>query len=170
MELSRRDMLKLGVLGTAALYLPAERFASALTTDRLAKLPPPSTRPYAPPPLIDLRAAANHGVPRTALQLTMKPVKAQILGPAPAWPATELWAYVGPNGEVNPTLRVDKGAPLALTQVNRLPPRHPQLGYESLTSVHLHGSPSLPQYDGYANDTIAPNYKKTYQYSNDESG
>jgi spore coat protein A len=33
-------------------------------------------------------------------------------------------------------------------------------------STHLHGSPSLPQYDGYANDITQPGYVKTYHYPN----
>ena len=33
-------------------------------------------------------------------------------------------------------------------------------------STHLHGSASLPQYDGYASDITAPGQKKTYQYPN----
>jgi len=34
------------------------------------------------------------------------------------------------------------------------------------TSTHLHGSPSLPQYDGYANDITVPGFVKTYHYPN----
>ena len=32
--------------------------------------------------------------------------------------------------------------------------------------THLHGSASLPQYDGYANDFTVPGYVKTYKYPN----
>ena len=34
------------------------------------------------------------------------------------------------------------------------------------TSVHLHGNASLPQYDGYANDTTRPGEFKDYHYPN----
>ena len=34
------------------------------------------------------------------------------------------------------------------------------------TSTHLHGAPSLPQYDGYASDISLPGYYKDYFYDN----
>src|SRR4051812_6580410 len=161
MELSRRDVLKLGLLGSAALYLPVERLARAEGNGSLTTLPAPFTREFRRPPDIDLRG----GSPVT---LTMKPQQVDVLGPG--FPTTELWTYTGPNNEINPTIHTQKGTPVEITQVNGLPPRHPQLGYESWTSVHLHGSPSLPQYDGYANDVIKPGQRKTYTYPNAEGG
>ena len=50
--------------------------------------------------------------------------------------------------------------------INSLPAKHPTLGYRPDTSVHLHGSASLPQFDGYANDITRPNQFKDYQYPN----
>ena len=29
-----------------------------------------------------------------------------------------LWAYTGPNGEINPTIHVDKGQPVEIRHVN----------------------------------------------------
>ncbi len=52
--------------------------------------------------------------------------------------------------------------------VNDLPVRHPVFGYEPTPSVHLHGSPSLSQYDGYANDVTRPGQFKDYMYDNKE--
>ena len=43
---------------------------------------------------------------------------------------------------------------------------HPTLGYTPYTSTHLHGSPSLPQYDGYASDVTNPGQYKDYHYPN----
>ena len=43
---------------------------------------------------------------------------------------------------------------------------HPTLGYEPWTSVHLHGSASLPQFDGYASDITHPGEYKDYHYPN----
>ena len=34
--------------------------------------------------------------------------------------------------------------------------------------MHLHGSASLPQYDGYANDVTKPGQRKVYQYPNQQ--
>ena len=53
---------------------------------------------------------------------------------------------------------------------NKLPATHPTLGYESTTSVHLHGGNSLPQYDGYAGDITRSNEYKDYHYGNVETG
>jgi spore coat protein A, manganese oxidase len=159
MQLSRRDVMKLGILGGAVLYLPVERLARAKDIQSLTRLPVPFTLPFARPADIDLRS-------NTGLELTMKEVSAQILGPAPAWPATPLWAYVGPEEQVNPTLHVQMDKPVAITHVNALPAKHPKLGHPSDTSVHLHGSASLPQFDGYASDLIPKDKRKTYQYPN----
>jgi spore coat protein A, manganese oxidase len=50
--------------------------------------------------------------------------------------------------------------------INDLPKRHPVLGYVPWTSLHLHGSPSKPQFDGYAGDLTNPGEWKNYQYPN----
>ena len=98
--------------------------------------------------------------------MTMQQGPVPMLGPAP-WPQTNLWAYTI-NGRINPTIHVDKGQPLEIVHANRLPATHPQHGYESWTSVHLHGSASLPQYDGYASDVIKPGQAKRYVYPNQQ--
>jgi len=167
MELSRRDLLKLGVLGTAALYLPVERLAQAGDQESLATLPAPFTRPFAKPPEIDLRATATRPA-QNGVALTMRQIRVPVLGPAGAWPQTDLWVYTGPNGEINPTIHVDRGQPVEIAHLNGLPATHPQHGYTSWTSVHLHGSASLPQYDGYASDVIKPGQRKVYKYPNQQ--
>ena len=50
--------------------------------------------------------------------------------------------------------------------INTLPAKHPTLGYRPDASVHLNGSASLPQFDGYANDLTRPGQFKDYQYPN----
>ena len=42
----------------------------------------------------------------------------------------------------------------------------PDPDYTPWTSVHLHGSASLPQYDGYASDITNPGQWKDYRYPN----
>jgi spore coat protein A, manganese oxidase len=168
MQLSRRDVLKLGLLSSAALYLPIERVARTKDFDSLAKLPSPFTHPFVRPPDLDLRAAANGGNAVTRVEMVMRQFDAPVLGPAP-WPQTKLWAYTyTKDGRtmVNPTIHVDKGQAVEIVHHNALPATHPQHGYESWTSVHLHGSASLPQYDGYANDVTKPGQAKVYRYPN----
>ena len=51
--------------------------------------------------------------------------------------------------------------------INRLPKNHPQWEQHPFTtSTHLHGSASLPQHDGYANDVTYPGFYKDYWYPN----
>ncbi len=47
---------------------------------------------------------------------------------------------------------------------NRLPETHPVFGHRFGTSTHLHGNPSLPEYDGYASDLTLPGNSKIYQW------
>ena len=112
MELSRRDLVKLGLLGSAALYLPVERVARAKDQRSLAKLPTPYTYAFSRPPELDLRAAANGGTPVTSIRMAMQQGPVPMLGPAP-WPATNVWAYTI-GGKINPTIHVDKGQPLEI--------------------------------------------------------
>jgi len=57
---------------------------------------------------------------------------------------------------------------VTVRQINRMPPRHPLFGHVFATSTHLHGSPSLPQFDGYADDLTQPGFFKDYVYDNQE--
>jgi len=61
---------------------------------------------------------------------------------------------------------VAQGRQAIVHQANQLPARHPTLGYTPWTSTHLHGSASLPQYDGYASDVTNPGQFKDYRYPN----
>ena len=67
---------------------------------------------------------------------------------------TPLWGY---NGLVpGPTIKAVRDRRTVVRQINGLPLTHPTLGYVPWTSTHLHGSPSEPQYDGYASDLTYP--------------
>ncbi len=65
-----------------------------------------------------------------------------------------------------PTIRAQQGTRIEVRVRNALPAlglMHPQ-AFNTVT--HLHGSASLPQYDGYANDFTAPGSVKNYHYPN----
>jgi FtsP/CotA-like multicopper oxidase with cupredoxin domain len=80
---------------------------------------------------------------------------------------TEVWGY---NGLVpGPTIVAERNRQIVVRQINALPPVHPTRGYVPATSTHLHGAPSLPPYDGYANDLTQPGQYKDYVYNNDET-
>jgi FtsP/CotA-like multicopper oxidase with cupredoxin domain len=77
---------------------------------------------------------------------------------------TRRWGY---NGVApGPTIVARRGRPAVVRIANQLPARHPDLGYVPATSTHLHGSASLPQYNGYANDLTRPGQYKDYEYPN----
>ncbi|MFD1052946.1 multicopper oxidase family protein [Terrabacter terrigena] len=165
MSLSRRDLMKLGVVGGAALALPLERTVSARSSSqgRLAssRLPRPFTLPFRTPPVL-----RPHRTDATTdfYKVYMKPLQAEVVPGL----QTPLWGY---NGLVpGPTVKVAQGRQTVMRQVNNLPRKHPLLNYTPWTSVHLHGSPSLPQYDGYASDITNPGQYKDYVYPNTQTG
>jgi FtsP/CotA-like multicopper oxidase with cupredoxin domain len=159
MELSRRDLLKLGVLGGAAALFPFGRTASTASLNRLAqsKMPKPFVAGFVVPPVLK---PARKDATTDYYNIAMRPGTASI---APGLP-TPIWGY---NGIApGPTIKATQGRKVVMRQINRLPLKHPQLGYTPLTSVHLHGSASLPQHDGYANDGTLPKQWKDYRYPN----
>jgi FtsP/CotA-like multicopper oxidase with cupredoxin domain len=164
--LTRRDALKAGVLGTAALTLPF--LPGPLAAKRASELPEraiprPYTRPFTRPgELTPSGTVTADGRVRPLYVMEQRPFEAQII---PGY-RTTMWGY---NGQFpGPTIRATRGTPIAVRQVNRLPEVHPALGYEAATSTHLHGAPSRPQYDGYANDLTRPGQFKDYLYDNVE--
>jgi FtsP/CotA-like multicopper oxidase with cupredoxin domain len=163
MSLSRRDLIKISVLGGAAVALPLERSVSAASAlgNRIAssRLPAPFTTPFAVPPVISPVRSDPVSV-TDFYRITMKPTFVEIVPGLP----TQMWGY---NGLVpGPTFRIQRGRKTVVRQINNLPPVHPVLKYVPYTSVHLHGSVSLPQYDGYASDITNPGEYKDYHYPN----
>ncbi len=159
--LHRRDLLKVGAFGAAALAVPWSRLLSAATVSQIAasRLPAPYTVPFAVPPVsvpvkVDPVTRTEYHV------LTQQAFTAQVLPGVD----TPLWGY---NGSApGPTIQARAGWTTVVRQVNELPSVHPTLGYTPWTSTHLHGMPSKPQYDGYASDITLPGQYKDYVYPN----
>jgi FtsP/CotA-like multicopper oxidase with cupredoxin domain len=164
MQLTRRDLLKLGVFSSAALALPAERMARTQLAidDRIAagRLPQPFTVPFAVPPVATPVATTAD---TDLYSLT------QVQAPAAILPGltTQIWGYDGIAP--GPTIVVPQGRKTVVRQACDLPAVHPTLRYNVWTSTHLHGSASLPEYDGYASDITSPGEFKDYQYPNAQS-
>ena len=161
MDLTRRDVVKLSMLGTAAVALPLERALGGPATmaNRIAQsaLPAPFTIPFTRPPSIH---PVRWDATTDYFRVSMQPAVAEFIPGLP----TMVWGY---NGMVpGPTFRVARGRRAVVRQINNLPARHPVLNYTPWTSVHLHGSGSLPQYDGYASDITNPGEWKDYVYPN----
>ncbi len=161
MELTRRDLLKLSVASGVAVSLPLERAygGSAVLANRIAEsaLPAPFTIPFSVPSVI---SPVRSDETTDYFRVSMEPVTVEMI---PGY-QTQMWGY---NGEVpGPTFKVTTGRPVVVRQINNLPSLHPTLNYTPWTSVHLHGSASLPQYDGYASDITNPGQFKDYKYPN----
>jgi FtsP/CotA-like multicopper oxidase with cupredoxin domain len=159
--MSRRDLLKLGVFGSAALMLPVERIArtQVALANRIptSQLPKPFTIPFKSPPVLSpVRQSLNHDyytLSQRANQVEILPGK-----------LTEIWGYGGSSP--GPTIVNQKNRHAVVQQCNDLPAVHPTQRYNVWTSTHLHGSASKPQYDGYASDITPSGSWKDYVYPN----
>jgi FtsP/CotA-like multicopper oxidase with cupredoxin domain len=161
MELRRRELLKLGLFGSAALMLPAERVARTklAVNDRIAasQLPKPFTAPFQVPPIaVPVRSTKTTDI----YSLVQQQKSVEILPGL----KTDIWGYNGVTP--GPTIVVAQGRETIVRQANALPGLHPTLRYKPWTSTHLHGSASKPQYDGYASDVTNPGQFKDYHYPN----
>ena len=164
-EFTRKDVLKMGLLGSAALLFPLERTARTKLSvnDRLPEsmLPRPFQVPFSVPEVarkIDPKKLRNPEPNTDYYEMTMKQARLQIL---PGRPPTEVWGYDGTTP--GPTIHATRGRNVVVRHINAITnPAHTH------TSVHLHGNASLPQYDGYASDVIRPNHFKDYHYPNEQ--
>src|SRR3954469_10139179 len=165
MDFSRRDLLKLGVFGSAALMLPLERVARTELplTNRIpaSQLPKPFTVPFAKPPVLQ---PVFEDATTAYYELVQQQTKVEILPGL----QTTIWGYNGITP--GPTIMNRQGQAAVVRQTNRLPGVHPTLRYNVWTSTHLHGSCSLPEYDGYASDITNPGEYKDYHYPNIQDG
>jgi spore coat protein A, manganese oxidase len=182
MALSRRDLMKIAAAGGAAMAIPFERSAFTSTTAvRLptTKMPKPFTLPFKVPAEINADGTGEikcfDGQTRRYPRYEM----VQTFGVAEIMPGFKTPVF-GYNGQVpGPTIRVNHDEPIIVNQTNLLhrPPAEPYQNvkmpsayttdpYQRSTSTHLHGSSSLPQYDGYASDVTMPGQRKRYFYPN----
>jgi spore coat protein A, manganese oxidase len=167
MDLTRRDTLKLGAMGVAgaagASQLPWGSIGAAVGSQLAPRdMPRPfRTRFVRPPVLHPTRSRRDpDGVWTDYYTVRETARAARILPTLP----TLVWTYNGSSP--GPTIKTRRGRRAVMRVINQLPDRHVSLGQESTTSVHLHGSASLPQYDGYASDVTARGFFKDYEYPN----
>jgi spore coat protein A len=146
MKISRREFLKLGLMGGTALVLPFGASAcSSLGDDSTgnllpsrARLPEPFRVPLPVPPVLE---PARSDAVADYYEVTQKVSRAQILPGL----KTEVWGYEGifPG----PTIEARTGRRVVVRQRNELPVP---------VSVHLHGGVTPPESDGYPTDLILP--------------
>lgn len=163
MKLNRRDALKLGgvtVFGGAALAsMPLGHGAVAKSISRLSAADFPkryfaeiTKTPAAVPTMIDGVAHYDFTMRRNPdAQVLTGQLKTPVFGYEGIFP--------GPRIELN------QGTTAVVRHHNNLPAVGP-FGSPAKTSTHLHGSASLPEFDGYASDTTSPGEYKDYHYPN----
>ena len=125
-------------------------------------MPVPYRTPFVYPPQLPVAFSSYDadGVLVKHFNVTERPGSAVI---APGL-TTPVYGY---NGAVTgPTIDIDKGTRAVVRIRNKLPATSPEFGHDFSTSTHLHGSASLPEYDGYANDLTRPGSYKEYRYPN----
>src|SRR4051812_11302701 len=172
---SRRDALKLGLLGSASLLLPFERRAFTSgggLNNRIAssKLPAPFSTAFTVPPTakpktkLTLPFQDGTKVEHDVYQIRQLMTDVEVLPGR----KTKVFGYDGATP--GPTIHCRRGRPILVQQCNELPTKNPELGtyggYTNWTSTHLHGSATLPEDDGYASDVSQPGQYKNYHYPN----
>ncbi len=173
MKMSRRDALKIGGLaavGGAALAIPLGHSVSGSTPSLLPSknMPVPYRTTFSRLGVLD--KVGHEDFPDDGMgpidyyDIVAKPGSANLV---PGFPATKLLGYEG----LIPARRIDVnvGTRIVLKMHNKLLPSDGTFGSPMNLSTHLHGSASLPQYDGYASDLTRPGQVKTYHFPNIQS-
>lgn len=168
MTITRRQMLLLGGIGAAtaagALWLPLNTL-DAKSISRLPsnEMPRPFQTPLVQPPILSPNSS---GIDPADGAVVNYYAVTEMLASAAILPRLTT-PILGYNGIFpGPTISVDQGSKAVLRVRNKLPATHPLHGHALSTSTHLHGSASLPQYDGYASDVTHPGFYKDYLYNN----
>ncbi|XAS68575.1 multicopper oxidase domain-containing protein [Micrococcaceae bacterium Sec5.7] len=171
---TRREVLKLGALGAFGVVgikgsdpaVPPPTTTALITSSLLAprNMPVPYRGIFRRPPVLAPFATGlddgDPARPFARYALTQKLGRAQFV---PGLMTT----LAGYNGIFpGPTIRARQGTRIEVRIRNAFP--GPGLLYPGAfkTVTHLHGSASLPQYDGYANDITVPGNVKNYHYPN----
>src|SRR6478672_3933725 len=182
MPFSRRDALKLGglgALGVAGLTIPFGNVVSAKDPSQLpnGRMPVPYSSVFGSPanpfqPLAVLkpyrRTANSDGSARVDYYDQSQRTGSVSVLPGNPKMLTPIIGYDVDSIARVPGYRIDveQGTRIEMIMRNKLPATHPTFGTPMHTSTHLHGSASLPQYDGYASDITQPGQVKRYRYPN----
>ena len=148
-QITRRDMLKLGVLGGAALFFPFTRRAVAKDYESAVRFTPYQARLRIPSVLKPVRQTATTDF----YEMTMKEAVAEIV---PGY-QTPIWGHNGLYP--GPTLVTRGGREMSVRHTNNL---------SVPTSVHHHGAYVDGDSDGHPLDLIPPGSRKEYILGNSQ--
>ena len=143
---SRRDFMKMALVGGASLALPLER-ALALTA---RGAPTPFAVPLRIPPVLTPQRRADG---RDYYVTTMRKTGIEIL------PGKRTTAWTFDGRFPGPTIKARRGREVVVRRINRL---------EVPTTIHLHGGRVAASSDGQATDLIHPGDHKDYVYPNEQ--
>lgn len=146
-KITRRKALKIAALAGGSVLLPValQYRGYAQRTDERVE---PFTHGFRTPPVL---SPVRSDSTTDYYQITLHRASVEILPGR----TTEIWGY---NGTFpGPTIKQRQNRRSVVRFINNV-------GVP--TSAHLHGMPSLPQYDGYAEDLIPQGYYKDYIYPN----
>ena len=162
MKLTRREALKMGLIGGGTLLLPFAYQKSALAqfSPQIGRFQLPFRQP---PTLKPVRSDETTDY----YEITMAKSQVEILPGL----LTEIWGYngitPGPVIRQRGGRRAEGGRQSVVRFINQLGTDRAGDGIKTVT--HLHGMASLPQYDGHAEDLVPPGYFKDYIYPNDRA-
>ena len=148
---TRREALKLGAIAAGSLLLPIALQHRSYAVTAGSPQPTPFQVKL---PILPVLQPVRSDETTDYYQITMNKSQVEILPGL----TTEIWAY---NGIApGPTIRQYRDRQSVVRFINNL---------DTSTSIHLHGMASLPQYDGYAQDVLPPDYYKDYIYPNNRA-
>jgi spore coat protein A, manganese oxidase len=179
MKITRREAIRLGLVGTGTLIspfgLPDKAQAAAMSACEHPSLSGVQTTPFSPQidrfkaPLKILqplkpKLSKEAGTGTDYYEITMQKERVAVVFDEQEQPLkfAEFWTY---NGSIPGPLIRQKLSRQSSIRFNNLLGKDAD-NHNICTAVHLHGMASLPQYDGYAEDLIQPDYYKDYYYPN----
>ncbi|MFN2503313.1 MAG: multicopper oxidase family protein, partial [Acidimicrobiales bacterium] len=163
--LTRRELIRLGLLGGAAAALPLERLA-ALASDSDHDSPGYAFGGNSPgsPPVVPFQALlpippvlqpVSSDATTDFYEVVMREAQAEILPGR----LTPIWGYNGLYP--GPTIRARQGRRAVVRQINQVPED---------TAVHLHGAKVAPEHDGHPVHRIPPGTFRDFDYPNQQLG
>jgi spore coat protein A, manganese oxidase len=155
MNVSRRQLLKWSAVAGGCLLVPIATKYLFFDSDKTV---PRFRQAFRQPPLLK---PAYSDATTDYYEMTIVKAKQEIFSDL----QTEIWGYNGVSP--GPSIRQKLNRKSVIRFINHLGKDDENETIEAV--VHLHGMGSLPQYDGYAMDTIAPEYYKDYHYDNDRA-
>ncbi|GAA3323670.1 multicopper oxidase family protein [Paeniglutamicibacter sulfureus] len=156
----------LGIIGAGLVTVPISTVSAKSASQlRAGDMPKPYAAAFARPPVLHPSSVSTgvDGAKVNHYRISMRQAVAQIL-------PRQTTNILGYNGIFpGPTIELDQGTRAVVHMRNHMPKNHPTFGHLLATSTHLHGSASLPQFDGYASDVTLPGFYKDYYYPNTQA-